>query len=355
MRREGETRKGKMTEKSRLYLPYAEWPKTDKALWKQTFEPSMDPFEDGGRGAHLSERTVQQLQYAYGKFLYFISVRHHASLKRVPARRLNAKIVAEFVRWQPETCGSVTLSVYLFHLWLALRHLCPRDDWQWLSAISTRIKAQAKPKPEKHHLVTSEVLHKLGFRLMDSALRKSPTTWRGRIIFRDGLIIALLASIPLRRRTLSALRIGKQLIKSGERWFLDIPAEDVKSKRPLDYPISADLSRRIDVYVDQIRPHTAGANTHDYLWASSRGRPMNGHALYSAVGRRVDKALGFPIGLQRFRHAAATFWSLRDPANVRGTKDLLGHASFEPTEKHYILAQSRVAGRALARVIDNLI
>jgi integrase len=344
-----------MTGKFRQYLPYAEWPKTDKALWKQTFEPNMDPFEDGGPGAHLSERTVQQLQYVYGKFLYFISVQHDGLLKRAPARRLNAKIIAEYVKWQPETCGGVTLSLYLFHLWLALRHLCPRDDWQWLSAISARIKAQAKPKPEKHHLVTSEILYKLGIRLMDTALLcgKAATTWRVQTGFRDGLIIALLASIPLRRRTLSTLRIGKQLIKSRERWFLDIPAEDVKSKRPLEYTIAPDLSRRIDVYVNQIRPHAAGAITHDYLWASSRGRPMNGHVIHNAVRRRTHKALGIPINLHRFRHAAATFWSIRDPANVRGAKDLLGHTSFEPTEKHYIKAQSRVAGRTLARVIDS--
>jgi hypothetical protein len=48
---------------------------------------------------------------------------------------------------------------------------------------------------------------------MDDALAcgKPPTSWRVQTAFRDGLIIALLALIPLRRRTLSALRIGKQL------------------------------------------------------------------------------------------------------------------------------------------------
>jgi hypothetical protein len=38
---------------------------------------------------------------------------------------------------------------------------------------------------------------------------------------------------------------------------------------------------------------------------------------------------------------------------VRGIKDLLGHASFGATdEKHYIMAQSRLAGRVLARAVD---
>jgi hypothetical protein len=40
---------------------------------------------------------------------------------------------------------------------------------------------------------------------------------------------------------------------------------------------------------------------------------------------------------------------------VRGVKDLLGHASFEKTtEKHYMMGQSRLAGRALAKALDTV-
>jgi integrase/recombinase XerD len=341
---------------TKLYLRYSEWPRADKALWQQAFESKADVFDDGGPGAHLSERSVQQLQYSYGKFLHFISAEHGDLLKRAPARRLNARIIEEYAYWQPKTCGGVTLSLYLYHLWLALRYLCPRDDWRWLLIISKRIKVQAKPRPEKHHLVTSATLYKLGVRLMDTALAggKPPTSWRVQTGFRDGLIIALLALIPLRRRTLSALCIGKQLTKSGHQWFLDIPAEDVKSKRPLEYPIPRELSERIDVYVNQIRSQTAGARAHDYLWACSRGGPMRERGIYNTVRRRTRKALGFPINLHRFRRAAATFWSIRDPANVRGAKDLLGHASFATTEKYYLMSQSRLAGRVLARAIRHI-
>ena len=227
----------------------------------------------------------------------------------------------------------------------------------WLLVVSMRIKAQARPKPEKHHLVTSETLYKLGIRLMDDALAcgKPPTSWRVQTGFRDGLIIALLALIPLRRRTLSALRIGKQLIKSGDTWSLDIPAKDVKTKRPLDYPISPELSQRIDMYVNEIRPHIAGARTHDYVCSSSRGRPLRGPLIYNAVRRRTRKALGFPVNLHRFRRAAATFWSMRDPVNVRAVRDLLGHTTFATTERNYVMAQSRLAGRALARAVSALI
>ena len=80
---------------------------------------------------------------------------------------------------------------------------------------------------------------------------------------------------------------------------------------------------------------------------------MTAGAIYMAINRQTKKALGFGLSLHRFRHAAASLWSTNDPVNVRGVKDLLGHASFATTEKHYIMSQSRIAGRALARVIDN--
>jgi len=143
-------------------------------------------------------------------------------------------------------------------------------------------------------------------------------------------------------------RIGKQLVKTGYLWALDIPAADTKMRRPLDYPISEELSRRIDLYLERFRCRIPGAERHTALWASNKRGPMSAIAIYNAVRRRTKKAFGFGVNL----HAAASFWSIQDPVNVRGAKDLLGQASFGITDKHYIMAQSRLAGRALAHAVD---
>jgi integrase/recombinase XerD len=343
-----------MKRRARRYLLFSEWPLADRNLWEAKFAPRRDPFD--ALGVDSSDRTIQQLQYTYGKFLFFLASQHPKLLDCAPADRVNAETIAEFVKWQPASCGSITVGIYVYHLWMALKSLCSGKDWSWLLGLSNRIKARGKARPERHHLVTSETLYLLGMELMDMALSsdKPATSWRVQSAFRDGLIIALLASIPLRRRTLASLRIGKQLVRSGDGWALDIPAEDVKTGRPLEYPLSPELSRRIDIYVNEIRSRTAGAGSHDYLWASCRGRSFGGRSIYSAVRGRTRKALGFPINLHRFRRAAGTFWSVQDPQNVRGVKDLLGHADFSTTEKYYIMTQSRVAGRALAGIIDTL-
>ena len=73
------------------------------------------------------------------------------------------------------------------------------------------------------------------------------------IKYRDGLIISVLAVIPLRRGTLAALQIGRHLTKVADHWQLDIPGEDTKTRRPLDYSIPKELSPRIDLYLDRFR------------------------------------------------------------------------------------------------------
>jgi integrase/recombinase XerD len=340
----------------RLYLPYADWPKEDRTLWEAAFKMGSDLFEDRGPATHRAERTRLQLQYTYGKFLWFLSAHHPGLLARPPAERVNRTTIEGFVKWQPKSCGGITIGIYLYHLWLALRYISPDENWSWLLSISKRIAEQTKKKPEKNHLVTSETLYALGAKLMDRAITDDATknvSITKAMEYRDGLIIALAALIPLRRRTLAALRIGKHFVQSGDLWALDIPAEDTKTKRPLEYPISADLSGRIDFYLNKIRLRLLGTSRHDHVWVSSKRRPMHNASIYNAVRRRTHKALGFPVNLHRFRQAAATLWSIRDPSNVRGAKDLLGHASFDTTEKYYIMARSRLAGRALARAIES--
>ncbi|MGA7452712.1 MAG: hypothetical protein WBW73_16025 [Rhodoplanes sp.] len=145
--------------------------------------------------------------------------------------------------------------------------------------------------------------------------------------YRDGLMIALLALIPLRRRTLAALRIGKHLVKTGPLWALEIPAEDTKTRRALDYGVSPELSERMDVYLSNFRCRIPGADTHNGLWASDQGCRMDHGSIYAAVCKRTQKAFGFAVNLHRFRHAAATLWSTQDPANVRGAKDQAAYSA----------------------------
>ncbi len=344
-----------MPRKSRIYLPFDSWPAEDQARWQAAFKAG-DRFDGSGPGSHLAQSTRRNLWISYARFLAFISANRKDLLVLPPDTRVDRLIVADYVAWRRRSCGDAMVGVDLDGLRGALRLICPGVDWSWLLTITKRIKAAAPRKPRKYHLVTSDRLYALGIGLMDNAVADAEAAERiskaHALKYRDGLAVAFLALVPLRSRTLIALRIGKHLVKTGDLWALDIPAADTKTRRPLDYPISKELSTRIDSYLERFRRRIPGAETHTGLWASNKRRPMSAIGIYNAVRRRTKKAFGFAVNLHRFRHAAASFWSIRDPVNVRGAKDLLGQASFGITEKHYIMGQSRLAGRALARAVD---
>jgi integrase len=340
-----------------MHLPFDNWPAGDQVRWHAAFKTG-DRFDDSGPGAHLAESTRKVQREAYARFLGYVAAHRPELLGEPPSARIDRLIVADYVGWRRRFCSDVTVAIDLDHLRGALKLICPGVDWSWLLTITKRIAAMAPRRPPKYHLVTSERLYALGLELMDGAVAAADAA--GRVSkahafqYRDGLVIGLTALIAPRSRTLTAMRIGKQLIKTGDLWALDIPAADTKSRRALDYPIASELGEYIDVYLDRFRSRIPGAEKHASPWASNQGRPMCAGAIYDAVRRRTREAFGFPVNLHRFRHAAASFWSIQDPANVRGVKDLLGQSTFGITDRHYIMNQSRIAGRILARVVDTL-
>jgi integrase len=311
-----------------------------------------DFLDEDGPGAHLAPATRATRQWACGSFFRYLQNQRLRFDVDAPQDAINPKVLAAFVKHRRKSCSDSAIAAELHHLRLGLGLIFPGIDLRWLLTAAKRIARQAKPRANKHHLITSDRLYRLRLELMDGAIQTAAANETiskdCAFQYRDGLIIFLLALIPLRRRTLTALQIGKHLVRFGSSWVLDIPADDLKSAEPMEFVLPATLCGCIDVYLEKFRLRIPGALTHNGLWVSNKGGPMDDGAIYDAVRRRTRAALGFGVNLHRFRHAALTFWSIHDPENIRGGKDLLGHRSFGTTEKYYIMAQSRMAGRVLA-------
>jgi integrase/recombinase XerD len=251
-----------MSRVSKMQLPFEEWPGDDRQRWEAAFRLG-DLFDDDNRGSHLAESTRNALRVSYAQYLRFISENNKELFSRPPDARINRKLVAEYVTRLRNANGDSTIVISLHHLRLALRLICPEVDWSWLLTITKRIAAAAPRRARKYGLVTIEQLYLLGIELMDNAVadarEKGKISKAAAMQYRDGLLIVLISVLPVRRRTVTAMRISKQLVRAGDLWALDIPPEDTKGKRALDYPIAADLSRRIDVYLQKFRVRFPGA------------------------------------------------------------------------------------------------
>jgi integrase len=344
-----------VTKHLNIALPFASWPDGDQKLWKACFA-SVDIFDDAP-GSHLSNATRNGRRTAYGQWLGFLNLIEPECLGLAAPDRITRSCIEGYVAYLRENCRDTTIAHLLGRLFYVVRAMYPDRDWDWLYRIARRVALQAEPI--KHPTVLSSDLYALGLRLIDKAKSKTERATRitksAAMMYRDGLLIATLVEAPMRRRAFSQLRIVEHLRKISGLWEITVPENLTKTRRSQEYFLSERLSKAMDVYLDRFRLAFPGAEDHDWLWTYV-GRAMTDKMIRRRTIRWTRGSLGVAVSPHRFRNAAANFILTADPQNVRVAKDLLGHASFAMTEKHYInAAQSRLAGRALHAILSETV
>ncbi|HYH47215.1 MAG TPA: hypothetical protein VEG34_16160, partial [Thermoanaerobaculia bacterium] len=106
----------------------------------------------------------------------------------------------------------------------------PLRDWTWLRAMRSAVQRRSTPSRRKAgRIVSPAVLLDLGTTMMEEGQAGTASDpLPAARLHRDGLIIAFLALIPLRRSNLVSLEIGRQLARSAGGWIIIIPGEEAK-------------------------------------------------------------------------------------------------------------------------------
>jgi hypothetical protein len=202
---------------NRKASPFSQWPVADQSAWKAAMATG-DRFDGRGAASHWSDASKNSISAAYGRWLGFLRQYSPLLLKQAPAERVTPDSIRAYIDQLNNEVAASTTHIYVDHLLCALRVMVPTHNWHWLKSVVRRLERDVIPKAKRHRMVDSELLFDLGITLMDRAdLQPDANPLQKAILYRDGLLIAILAARPLRRRTLSAIRLNQHIHRQTPR------------------------------------------------------------------------------------------------------------------------------------------
>jgi integrase len=290
--------------------------------------------------------------FAWRRFLGFLALEEPSALEIAPAQRLTLKRIRALVAHLATTNKPRSVAIQIDALYKATRVMMPEHDWIWLKSVKARLYAAAPLHPPTGPVITSVQLLELGEELMDESQPglNSPIRMADAVRYRDGLMIALLAFIPLRRKNNAAIKIGRHLVQDGDDWFIIIPCVETKTSTPIEFAVPELLHPYLATYLNAVRPRLLRRPC-NALWISQKGGALSYSAIWGVITRHTEKRLGVRIAPHDVRDAAATTWAIAAPEHIGIARDLLAHSDLRTTTKHYNRARGIEAGRAYAQLI----
>jgi hypothetical protein len=346
----------------RYCMPLEAWPVEDRGAYEAAIRPG-DPLEPGGLGAEWSSYSRRKNVNGYGRWLTWLSIQGLLDPSIGPTDRISRERIAAYVKDLHQLNAPFTVLTRVEELIQMLRVMEPRYDIIWLRRLAGRIRMDAISSRNKRQRVKpSEQLVDFGLELMARAESVDGGTPLARAItFRDGLMLALLAARPFRRKHFSAIEIGRHLVRVGETYWLRFAALETKTRQLIDVPFPAGLQPCLERYLSHYRPLLARRTGRwnrecptAALWLSTHGSAMTEIAIYFRIMKLTEKKFGHIVNPHLFRDSAATSIAIEDPEHVRYTMAVLGHGSLTASEKHYNQAGSLEASRRLQRHVLEL-
>ena len=343
----------------RACLPIEKWPDIDRRLWVTACAVGDILDEEVGARSGHSEISNRKAAKGYGRWLTFLAASAPQTLALSPAERITGGQVRAFVDHLFALSNATqTVLARLQELVEVARVMGPDRAWSFINDIASKVRARNRPARDKSNLRLSNELVDLGFALMTQAEALSGLA--AAIPYRDGLIIAFLALVPLRRRNLAALVLDHTLARHGRQWAIAFAENATKTHAAFEVALPEVLQAPLETYLRIHRPVLA-ARTGRWsrafggaLWISKDGSPMTEIALYDRIQARTKAAFGQSVSPHLFRDAAATTMAIADPEHVRLAAPLLGHSTFGTTERYYRQSRAQESHRAFIEVLTEI-
>jgi site-specific recombinase XerD len=346
----------------KLSLPIAHWSLADQAALRMAMAPGLRRNR-AGRAARWRPATVRTVTECVGCFLAFLA----ASANTVAAAGLGEVCTEERVdQWIAAMRGRNLMANTIQTRVISLQRGCwamyPFSEWNWLKDIARdlpdgKLETRRRKMLKLRH---SRELMELGVRLIvESETSRFCSHHRRHVQARSGMMIAFLASRPLRLKNFTSLRLGVHLTRQEDgRWRLQIPPTETKNSETIDDRLPEDIGLLLDRYlrVDRrslLARGPCGLNSDEgYLWISEAGQPMTASSIRVRIKEQTFKAFGVAITPHRFRDAGATTIAIELPAEIGMALPLLGNRAMNTIEAHYNMATTLEAAQRLNESLE---
>lgn len=293
--------------------PLKRWPEVDQAAWAIGITPG-DPFDDPHYGPHLREDSRIKVRKGYGRWLSFLAERCWLDPAQSPfARVTRTRLRAYFRALLRAGNADETVIGRFGELTMALKILAPGEDVSWVRRFDGVSVYVLLPKRRRVLMVPeSDVLFDWGLEMMDKAPERLGERER-LAAYRDGLLIAMLASRGRRLRSMGLLRTGYELIHRDGRFRIELTPDQVKTNKPDRFDLPERLTSYLQHYLDHVRPALLRGRHEVAFWVNTQGDAMRALGIQGRIFKLSRKRFGKAFGPHRFRHAIATTLALRLP------------------------------------------
>jgi integrase len=199
-------------------------------------------------------------------------------------------------------------------------------------------------------------LRALPTKLWLQARRDGKANFRTLAKAQAALAVEMLIYLPIRLQNLVSLTFERHLFLNegpGAVSTLEIPATEVKNKRPIEFDIPPHITRMLIEYRDHIALRVLGRKP-DRLFINPDGTPKVSQTLAWLIRRMCRKYAGIEVSPHKFRHLAAKVVLDDSPGAFELVKQLLGHENLKTTANCYAGIDTRRAARHHHRLLEQV-
>jgi integrase len=169
----------------------------------------------------------------------------------------------------------------------------------------------------------------------------------GALLAQFAVAIEILIMAPIRLGNLCALDLEQNLVRPrrrGKELHIVLPAEQVKNKEPLEYPLSPPSVELIEHYLKEHRLVLASPNC-TALFPGRRDGAKKPVTLGLQITETIRSHTGLTMNPHLFRHVMAKIYLDANPGGYEVVRRVLGHRSIDTTTAYYTGLETAAAVR----------